>query len=339
MFLNFVYFFQTGGTGTALFPPSALFASSGLILLSVIFSRIWKKRTKNKKPPKDYEIKQKELNKDLEPYGFAYDVKQDIFYSLMYCWQRKYGYCQLYDEAAPSLNMIIECEPIYFEYKGYQWMIELWKGQYGMNTGAEIGIYRSESGRKIHIPNVFDGTFYESIPDSDRLFMSYKLCRGKEVLFERSGVHWWLTGFVLGEYSEPEQLTMEIQITFPNLTMCDAFVNGMLDRGYTMDKIAVRYKTVYFTFDRPLMKNQPAYKYLTERERVQSDNLVYCTTYRIATRKYNHTLDKLEFLKKTMPSMYEGIIQIGKMGKRFEKYSLIKSYVEQKQEDDGEEKK
>ena len=34
-------------------------------------------------------------------------------------------------------SAIIDCEPIYFSYGGKRWLIELWKGQYALTTGAE----------------------------------------------------------------------------------------------------------------------------------------------------------------------------------------------------------
>ena len=39
------------------------------------------------------------------------------------------------------MGMIIDCEPVRFYYGGKKWLIELWKGQYGMTTGCEIGVY------------------------------------------------------------------------------------------------------------------------------------------------------------------------------------------------------
>lgn len=85
----------------------------------------------------------KSLNEFIEPYGYAYDSHQDIFYTKIDAWQREMGYSRLYDEAAAPSSMIIDCEPIYFEYDNKRWLIEFWKGQYGMTTGFEIGVYHT----------------------------------------------------------------------------------------------------------------------------------------------------------------------------------------------------
>ena len=68
--------------------------------------------------------------------------------------------------------MIIDCEPIYFRYKGKKWLIEFWKGQYGMTTGGEVGIYYT-TGPDLNIPGLFNGTFYKCVNDEDRIDMSF----------------------------------------------------------------------------------------------------------------------------------------------------------------------
>jgi hypothetical protein len=92
--------------------------------------------------------------------GYEYDAGQDMFYSIMNPWQRKYGYCKIYDEAAAPLGMIIDCEPVHFEYQGRKWLIEFWKGQYDLTTGCEIGIYTDPV--EFQIPGVQIGSFYSS---------------------------------------------------------------------------------------------------------------------------------------------------------------------------------
>ena len=68
-----------------------------------------------------------ELDKAIEIAGYSYDQRQDIFYSTMDPWQRDIGYCRLYDELAAPMGMIIDCEPIHFEYLGKRmddWFVE-----------------------------------------------------------------------------------------------------------------------------------------------------------------------------------------------------------------------
>lgn len=75
--------------------------------------------------------------------GFNYldGMEKDIIYSRYHAGQRDLGYCYAYDEAIVAIDSILDCEPVYFIYDGKEWMIELWKGQYGIETGGEIGVY------------------------------------------------------------------------------------------------------------------------------------------------------------------------------------------------------
>lgn len=97
----------------------------------------------------------------IKEAGFTYDKERDFFYSLLYPWQRRFGYTRLYDVVAPTLSMIIDSEPIRFEYNGYKWMIELWKGQYGMTTGCEIGVYTTKK------PIIFLSTLSQAERDQE----------------------------------------------------------------------------------------------------------------------------------------------------------------------------
>jgi hypothetical protein len=65
-----------------------------------------------------------DLDKIIAIGGYSYDPQQDIFYSNMDAWQREFGYCRLYDEAATPLRLIMDCEPIYFDFKEKHWLIE-----------------------------------------------------------------------------------------------------------------------------------------------------------------------------------------------------------------------
>ena len=120
-----------------------LIISCILLALILILGIVWLIRTRHFRPNPDKAQQQNALNNDLKDSGFAYHLMDDYFYSRMDCWQREVGYCRLYDEGAPFFNMIFDAEPITFSYGGKRWLIELWKGQYGITTGAEIGIYNT----------------------------------------------------------------------------------------------------------------------------------------------------------------------------------------------------
>ena len=245
---------------------------------------------------------QAQLNNDLESAGFAYDLRGDYFYSLMDCWQREMGYCRLYDEGAALFNMIMDCEPITFSYAGKRWLIELWKGQYGITTGAEIGIYNTVREDINH--EKFQGTFYEAIRNEERLPLSFILKRNGKEVFRRSAVHWWITGFKLGEYSSPSSLTLDAKITFPNREMCSAFLDGLKRVGYTRQEFSVRRRTVIIHYTTPHTK-QPVSRNKVQEALVQQTNENNCRLFEFATARYSDTLDKLEYAKAVAPELYQ----------------------------------
>lgn len=321
---------------------------TGLLLLFLLTAicirvRIKKKRKKEKLkkpiPPVSDILGNKQelidaLNRDLKPFGFAYDHIQDIFYSLMDCWQRSFGYFRLYDEACAAFSMIIDCEPIYFNYNGKRWMIEFWKGQYGMTTGGEVGIYYT-SGPDLNIPGLFNGTFYFCVKDEDRINMSFIFKKNGKILFTRSDYHWWITGFRLGEFSYPSELEMDIVLDLNDKQMVDAFVNGLREAGYTESEYAVRGRRVYVHFDKPHTK-QPITRNPVSIYMMQRNNQTWCDAYNSLTQAYGNTAEKLAMIKVEYPSLYNRILNMGKPYSVFEIFHEIKGFLNLSKTDTGE---
>jgi len=258
-----------------------------------------------------------ELDKAIEAAGYSYDKNQDIFYSNMNPWQRKIGYCRLYDEMAAPLGMIIDCEPIHFEYLEKLWMIGFWKGQYDLVTGAEIGVYTKEADLNIL---GFSGAYYDCVSNDDLLEMSYTLKKNGITLFTREGVHWWLTGFKLGEFSGPSELTMDITITLHNVPMRDAFVAGLWNAGYHLDEFTRDGNTVSFTFARPHppppLPPPPATDQIIQRK-----NEFLCKKYQDITETSNNLPDKVKEIEKQAPEIYSRILRIGKSKQLYKTFS------------------
>lgn len=266
----------------------------------------------------------KEFDELLEEAGYGYDTSQDIFYSKMDAWQRKLGYCGLYDEAAAPMGMIIDSEPVRFEYGGKRWLIELWKGQYCLNTGGEIGIYYTEE-PDLEIPNLFSGTFYQCADNANRLEMAYKLYKNGRELFHREAKHWWLTGFKLGEFSEPAELTMKIRITFKDANMCRSFLRAMRKIGYHDNEIDTNGITVEFLYDKPHTP-QPFTRSEETDWIIQRSNELLCDRYREITGEYATWTEKLNAIQKDV-TLYEAVINFGKTKKIFQAFDKLKSFI------------
>ena len=125
---------------------------------------------------------------------------------------------------------------------------------------------------------------------------------GKAIL-RRKDLHWWLTGFKLGEFSEPNALTMDAAITFPNRQMRDAFADSLIRIGYSRSEFSVRMKTVSIHYTKP-HSPQTESRNKVRSAIVQKTNHSNCYLYETATREYTHTLDKLEYIKAMVPELY-----------------------------------
>ena len=154
----------------------------------------------------------------LNACGFEYDEKQGIYYSSVNPWQKGFGFNIVYDMTAPLAGMYYSTERIYFQYDNKDWMIQIWKGQYGMTAGAEIGIY-----------NKTDKVMqYDCVSEEEFLEMSFVLYNQGEKMFERGPEkHWWLTGFKVLNVGVPILLDMDMTIKFPTKSMADAFEAGL----------------------------------------------------------------------------------------------------------------
>ncbi|NLU27396.1 MAG: DUF4474 domain-containing protein [Hungateiclostridium thermocellum] len=265
------------------------------------------------------------LNQSFAIAGYAYDEKQDIFYSTKDAWQRKFGYCRLYDEAAAPLGMIVDCEPIHFEYKGKRWLIQFWKGQYDLPTGAEVGVYATDK-PDINIPGLFKGTFYNSIKDDEFLWMSFNLKKNGKVLFERGDRHWWLTGFKLGEFSQPWELTMEITITLKDAVMCSAFIDGLKRAGYTNKEIKRYGNSVRVIFDKPRTP-QPFTRTKVTDEIIQKKNKLLCDLYNEVTKGCVTLEEKIAAIREKAPELYQHILGLGRPKELYSSYKRIQRHL------------
>lgn len=260
------------------------------------------------------------LNEFLRPFGYAYDPDEDVFYTIIDAWQREMGYTRLYDEAAALSFMILDCEPIYFEYDNRWWMIEFWKGQYCMASGCEIGIYYTD---KPDLSNeYFNWTFYDCADDENMLKMKFTLTKNGETIIKRKGVHWWLAGFKLGEFSQPWELEASISITLKDIGMRNAFVQGLLRAGYRKKELLIVGKTVSFIFTNPKTPQPFTRNYMFE-EIIQDKNKLLCDRYNELTKGYNNALDKLIALQEIDLHMLEKVVIMGKTRDIY-KFRLLK---------------
>ena len=177
--------------------------------------------------------------------GFAWDPEQKCFFSSKNSWQRNFGFCEEYDILAPLTVMYYDTVRVKFRYDNRDWMIQMWKGQYGIFLGCEIGVYYKDIDSTVE--------FYDCVADEDLLYMDSALYRDGEKLFARKyNKYWWTTGFKTGalkNISDRSELVMNSTVTFHTYEMMEAFLEAFEKKNFHEGKdYWVSGKSVTFTW-------------------------------------------------------------------------------------------
>lgn len=168
--------------------------------------------------------------------GFSYDASEGVFYASLNSWQRNFGYTYIYDYAAPFGIIWYDTSRIFFDYDGKEWMIQLWKGQYGwVLIGCEIGLYYRDFEDSSFLVDDKNRKYFKCADDEMLIKMSLSLYRNGKLLFSRKQQYsWWLTGFIPGAlnnfgftFDSPQDLTVDSMLTFTDEAMMDAFIEGL----------------------------------------------------------------------------------------------------------------
>lgn len=261
-----------------------------------------------------YEEKCKIMNQLVAPFGYAYLACQDIFTSRQDAWQREFGYCALYDKEAYHFNLIFDALPIYFNYQDKTWLLELWKGQYGINTGGEIGIYHAN---RILNESEYKTTLFRSADNENMLDFSFNLFRTGVRIADVDAVHWWLTAFSMGRFSNPSDLCMQASITFPNEDMAYSFMHALMKTGYCSADICVSCHTVSFTFSKSFVHCHFIKRLLIAI--AQCMNHFWCSVFLFITRPFCLSLDRLLYLYYYLPFCFRKMLRIRKYRKIYSK--------------------
>lgn len=285
--------------------------AAGILLLLFFVWLIWRREMcKRKIRRMGEQEKLALLNELIAPFGFSYEPRQEVFTSRVDAWQRREGYEALFDNLASKFHMVIDAFPVYFDYRDKTWMIEFWKGQYGINTGAEIGVYHAnrripeEQRRKVH---------YNAVSDEEMPLIGMRLERKYRRLFAGKAFHWWFTAFRMGMFSEPEDLILRSSITFCDPAQAKAFGEGLLKAGCPKSRFRVRNRRVTVLFD--WTQSHTGFEKFYRRF-VQKCNRIYCRLYQLATLPFTKTSDRMLFLYEQLPWCFRRMLRLHAPGRK-----------------------
>lgn len=239
----------------------------------------------------------------IHPFGYCYDSSQDVFSTLVDAPQRVFGYTAAFDRYASLFGMVFDCIPIYFDYEDRTWLIELWKGQYGINLGCEIGIYKADA----LIPSIRRrSTLFHSAEDREMLPMTVCLYRHDDRVAHLCRKHWWLTAFHMGAFCRPGELSMQVRIAFPNTEMRDAFTKALADQTKLSCKVCglqvwllfAACSSCRFPFPQKLLRCLVLWK-----------NRLSCRLFLWMTKPFCTSLDRLLCLYYLLPPIFRRIFR------------------------------
>lgn len=239
----------------------------------------------------------------IMPFGYSYVPSQDVFSTIVDAPQRAFGYTSLYDRYALYFGMVFDSLPIYFDYGGRTWLIELWKGQYGINLGCEVGIYKADS---LVASMNWKRTLFHSVDDSEMLPMSVRLYQGDKECAHQCRRQWWLTAFRMGCYSEPGDLSVKVCITFPDENMLNAFVNALSEQTDVGFNIYGTHVQIFFKCG---ASGRLFFWRRLVRCFVQWKNRISCRLFLWATRPFESGMDRLLCLYFCLPSCFRRIFR------------------------------
>ncbi len=182
----------------------------------------------------------KDLLEKYQVLSYQYSYIDDYYYTNdKEAWQYNFGYGPIYDIAAPYILLEYDYVRVFFTYEEKDWMIQLWKGQYGLIFyGSEIGIYNKKQSEEPD--NIF--TFYACPPEEDWIKMEMTLYHQqldgsyKREFTRPYGDYWWCTGFKDGHLriEEPaDELRMVGRLTLKDKEMAKLFAAGLEECGFT----------------------------------------------------------------------------------------------------------
>ncbi len=171
--------------------------------------------------------------------SYKYDPDGNFYYTDdKDCWQKNFGFNEVYDSFAPITMMYYDTVRTTFEYGGKEWLIQIWKGQYGMAfVGGEVGIYTRNIGSI--------GTHFVCADKEDWLYMEtafmwdeYETGEYRAVFNRDYEKYWWATGFVVGFPNGSLRKTLTefrliTHITFKDTEMAEAFCEAFEENGFT----------------------------------------------------------------------------------------------------------
>lgn len=178
------------------------------------------------------------LLEDRQVLSYQYSYIDDYYYTNdKEAWQYNFGFGKIYDFVSPYILLEYDYIRIFFTYEDKDWMLQMWKGQYGLIFyGGEIGIYNKEHSED----GINEWTMFNCPAEEDWLNMEMTLWHEqldgtwKREFSREYDKYWWCTGFKNGHVRQEEpadELRLTGRITFKDAEMTKLVADGFAECG------------------------------------------------------------------------------------------------------------
>ena len=190
-------------------------------------------------------VKRNSLLKNLlesnQVLSYQYSYVDDYYYTNdKDAWQHGFGFGKIYDYVSPYILLEYDYIRVFFTYEDKDWMLQMWKGQYGLVFyGGEIGIYnRPHSDDGIDAWTMFDCPEEEDWLKMEMTLWHEDIYGNWNREFTRAyDYYWWCTGFKNGHLRQEEpadELRLTGRITFKDEEMAALVADGLAECGLEM---------------------------------------------------------------------------------------------------------
>lgn len=178
------------------------------------------------------------LLEERQILSYQYSYIDDYYYTNdKDAWQYNFGFGKIYDFVSPYILLEYDYIRVFFTYENKDWMLQMWKGQYGLVFyGGEVGIYTKEHSDE----GINEWTFFNCPAEEDWLNMEMTLWHedingnwNREFTREYDK-YWWCTGFKNGHLRQEEpadELRLTGRITLKDAKMTSLVADGLAECG------------------------------------------------------------------------------------------------------------
>ncbi|MBP3442507.1 MAG: DUF4474 domain-containing protein [Clostridia bacterium] len=178
------------------------------------------------------------LLEEKQILSYQYSYVDDYYYTNdKDAWQYNFGFGKIYDFVSPYILLEYDYIRVFFTYENKDWMLQMWKGQYGLVFyGGEVGIYNREHDDD----GINEWTFFNCPAEEDWLDMEMTLWHEqldgtwKREFTREYDKYWWCTGFKNGHLRQEEpadELRLTGRITFKDAEMTSLVADGLEECG------------------------------------------------------------------------------------------------------------